>query len=268
MTDKISYRGTMKLFVATTTLLSVLLGMHGSAAAADAAGATDSLPVPPMLLKNDSPNAEHWTFSVSPYIWAAGIHGNVGQFGMAATHISSDFGTILKNVDLSFMAGGEARYGRYGLLADVMYGRVSTGGKFDVTSKTFTSFLGGSYNVLDTGRSRLDLVAGARVWYASTEIDITGGLLNGKRRSDSATWVDAVAGVRGHYFLTDNWFLTGWGVVGTGQADLDWDVTAALGYQFKESWSVMLGYRALGVKYNKSGFVYNVVQQVLIFTKS
>lgn len=132
----------MKLFVATTTLLSVLLGMHGSAAAADAAGATDSLPVPPMLLKNDSPNAEHWTFSVSPYIWAAGIHGNVGQFGMAATHISSDFGTILKNVDLSFMAGGEARYGRYGLLADVMYGRVSTGGKFDVTSKTFTSFLG------------------------------------------------------------------------------------------------------------------------------
>ncbi|MGC7933069.1 hypothetical protein ACPVAU_06575 [Pandoraea pneumonica] len=246
---------TMKSFIATATLLSALSGIHTQAFAADA------LSVPPTLLTNASPNAERWTLSASPYLWAAGIHGNVGQFGMAASHISSDFGDILKNVDLSFMAGAEARYGRYGLLADVMYGRVSTGGKFDVTSKTFTSFLGGTYNILANGQTRLDLVAGARVWYASTDIDITAGALNGKRRSDSATWVDAVAGVRGNYFLTDNWYLTGWGVVGSGQADLDWDVTAAVGYQFKESWSVMFGYRALGVKYNKSGFVYNVVQQ-------
>jgi len=38
-------------------------------------------------------------------------------------------------------------------------------------------------------------------------------------------------------------------------------VTAALGYQFESNLSAMLGYRALGVNYDRNGFVYNVIQQ-------
>jgi hypothetical protein len=50
-------------------------------------------------------------------------------------------------------------------------------------------------------------------------------------------------------------------LVGAGQADLDWDVAANLGYQFTDRISAVAGYRALGVDYNQDGFVFDVVQQ-------
>jgi hypothetical protein len=86
-------------------------------------------------------------------------------------------------------------------------------------------------------------------------------VLDGRRKSDSATWVDAVVGIRGQYFLTDSLYLTGWATIGGGQAKLDWDVTGAIGYQFKQNFSAVTGYRALGVDYSHDGFVYDVVQQ-------
>ena len=133
--------------------------------------------------------------------------------------------------------------------------------KVDISSETFSGFLGAGYSVLEGDRGHLDVIGGGRLWHASTTISLKGGVLGGKRRSDSATWIDAVAGLRGQYALNDHWYLSGWGVIGAGQSRLDWDATAAIGYQFKSNLSAMLGYRALGVNFNRNGFVYNVVQQ-------
>ncbi len=75
------------------------------------------------------------------------------------------------------------------------------------------------------------------------------------------TWVDGLVGVRGRYDFNENWYLTGWGMVGAGEADLDWDVAAGLGYRFNDTWSAVAGYRALGVDYSQDDFVFDVVQQ-------
>ena len=95
----------------------------------------------------------------------------------------------------------------------------------------------------------------------STKLSLKGGALDGRGERDSATWIDAVAGLRGQYALSENWYLTGWGVIGAGQARLDWDATAAIAYQFGSNFSAVLGYRALGVDFHRNGFVYDVVQQ-------
>jgi hypothetical protein len=55
--------------------------------------------------------------------------------------------------------------------------------------------------------------------------------------------------------------MTGWGLVGAGGADIDWDVALALGYKFNETVSAVAGYRALGVNYSNDGFVFDAVQQ-------
>lgn len=68
-------------------------------------------------------------------------------------------------------------------------------------------------------------------------------------------------GVRGRYFLTDSLYLSAWGLVGAGQADLDWDLAAGVGYEFNDRISAVAGYRALGVDYSNEGFVFDVVQQ-------
>ncbi|WP_416797358.1 hypothetical protein [Ciceribacter azotifigens] len=211
-----------------------------------------------------------WSLAVSPYFWAAGISGDVAQFGLPEVHLESDFGDILKDLDFGFMAIGEARHGRFSIFGDVIYTKVSSGvstplgivaESVDTTSETFAGFVGAGYAIFQDDRGNLDVVAGARLWHVSTEISFSGGLLDGVSDSDSATWVDAMVGVRGRYFLTDSLYLSAWGLIGAGQADLDWDIAAGLGYEFNDRISAVAGYRALGVDYSNDGFVFDVVQQ-------
>ncbi|MGZ2434406.1 hypothetical protein ACVI1T_006368 [Rhizobium redzepovicii] len=70
-----------------------------------------------------------------------------------------------------------------------------------------------------------------------------------------------MVGFKGTYAITPEVNLTGWGLVGAGGADLDWDFAAALGYRFADNVSAVAGYRALGVDYSNDDFVFDVVQQ-------
>jgi hypothetical protein len=89
----------------------------------------------------------------------------------------------------------------------------------------------------------------------------SGGLLGGVEREDSATWLDRMVGLRGRYSFTPEFYLTGWGLVGGGGADIDWDVALGIGYEFNERISAIAGYRALGVDYSDDGFIFDAVQQ-------
>lgn len=59
--------------------------------------------------------------------------------------------------------------------------------------------------------------------------------------------------------------FTGWGLVGGGGANVDWDVAGGIGYSFNEKVSAVSGYRALGVDYSNDGFVLDIVEQGPIF---
>jgi hypothetical protein len=236
--------------------------LAGSAMAADIYSA-----MTPELKQTEK---EGWTFAFAPYFWAAGLSGDIAQFGLPEVHVDADFGDILDNLDFAAMAVGEARYDRYSIFGDIIYTKLSNGaetprgilaGRVDVSSETFAGLIGAGYSVLQNDRGNFDLVGGVRVWHVSTEISFSGGFLDGRDVSDSATWVDGLVGVRGTYSITDNFYLTGWGLVGGGGANLDWDVMGGVGYKFNDTFSAVAGYRALGVDYSDDGFVFDVVQQ-------
>ncbi|WP_192179785.1 hypothetical protein [Mesorhizobium amorphae] len=240
-----------------------LLCLAGPAGAADVVS-----PVTPELKPVAS--EQGWTFSVAPYFWAAGLSGSVSQFGLPTVDVDANFGDILENLDFAAMAVAEARYDRYSIFGDLQYVKLSTGSgtprgvlatSVDLTSETFSGLVGAGYSIIQSDAGRLDLVAAMRVWSVNTDLDFHGGILDGVSRSDGATWVDGLAGVRATYSLTPEVYLTGWGMVGAGGANLDWDVAAALGYRFNERFSAVAGYRALGVNYRNDGFVFDVVQQ-------
>lgn len=242
----------------------VMLGLLPVAAA----GAADvSLPMSPERVEVE---VDGWSFAASPYFWAAGLSGDLAQFGLPSTiRVDADFGDVLKNLDFAAMAIGEARYDRFSVFGDVMYTRLGGSGTargiladdVDVASETFAGLLGAGYSVFKDERSHLDIVIGARLWSVGTDVSVNGGLLDGTRVGDGDTWVDALAGIRGRYAFTDTVYVTGWGLVGAGQADLDWDVAAALGYRLNDTISAVAGYRALGVDYSEDGFLFDVVQQ-------
>lgn len=205
-----------------------------------------------------------------PYFWAAGLSGEVAQFGLPAVDVDASFSDIFDHLEFGAMAIGEARNGPYSIFADVMYTKISgqsgtprgvLATDVELTSETFAGLLGAGYSVIDSDAARLDLVAGMRVWSVESELSFHGGVLDGRTRIDQATWVDGLAGFRGTYSLTSEIYLIGWGLVGAGGANLDWDVAAAIGYRFNDTISAIAGYRALGVDYSNDGFVFDVTQQ-------
>jgi hypothetical protein len=219
----------------------------------------------------ESVAAPGWTFSVTPYFWAAGLSGQTSQFGVpTVVDIDASFSDIFDNLDFAAMVIGEARNGRYSIFGDLIYTKLGADGAtplgilattVDVEASTFAGLAGAGYSVIDGPSGRLDVVGGVRVWSVDTDLSFSGVVLDGQTRSDGATWVDGLVGVRGNYSFTPKIFAVGWALVGAGEADLDWDVAAGIGYRFNDKYSATLGYRALGVDYSEDGFLFDVVQQ-------
>jgi opacity protein-like surface antigen len=211
-----------------------------------------------------------WTYSVTPYFWAAGLSGEASEFGLPVIDIDASFSDIFDNLDFAAMLIGEARNGPYSLFGDLIYTKLSSGSatprgvlatSVDVEASTFAGLAGAGYSVFEGQSGRLDVVGGVRVWSVDTDISFSGAFLDGETRSDGATWVDGLVGLRGNYAFTPQLYVMGWGLIGAGGADVDWDVMAGVGYNINETFSATLGYRALGVDYSDDGFLFDVVQQ-------
>jgi hypothetical protein len=99
-----------------------ILACAGILVVADSAAAADVYsPVAPET--HQLVTEQGWTFSVAPYFWAAGLSGEVGQFGLPPVDVDASFGDIVDHLDFGAMAIGEARYGRYSIFGDIMYSR-------------------------------------------------------------------------------------------------------------------------------------------------
>ncbi|WP_255448236.1 hypothetical protein [Serratia sp. SRS-8-S-2018] len=215
-------------------------------------------------------SVEEWQFTFSSYVWGAGIRGDVGHRSTGTQFMKTDFADIARSLDVALMGMGEARKGPYSLLADLMFIDTTTrndlpsgapASRLKVDNRTVSGFLGGGYTLLEVGTGRLDIIGGSRIWYSSTSLSFQEGGADGVGGSDRATWVDGIAGLRGHYALTPSVWLSAWGLAGGGQARLDWDAAALVGWTFMPGFSAVAGYRAMGVDYRHDGFVYDVSQQ-------
>ncbi|MCB4768577.1 DUF481 domain-containing protein [Ancylobacter sp. Lp-2] len=248
-----------------------LVALLGLAALATPAIAAD---VPPPVVKAPAAPApvatDGWTYTLAPYFWAAGMAGDVGQFGLPAVHVDADFSDIFDHLDFAAMVMGEARKDRFSVFGDILYVKLGAdvtaprripADSVDITSTTFAGLAGVGYALWDGPKGHLDVVGGVRAWHVSTDISFKGQALDGRSGRDSASWVDGLAGLRGRYELSDKLYLTGWGLVGAGGADLDWDLGGGVGYTFNDRLSMVVGYRALGVDYEQDGFLFDVVEQ-------
>lgn len=214
--------------------------------------------------------APEWSFVVAPYFWMAGMAGDVAAFGSPPVHVDVPFTKVLDDLDFAGMAVAEARYGRFSLSSDILYLKLSTDrttplgiianqAQLGAEAFEFTALAG--YALIDTPTAQLDIVAGARVWSVEETLSFTGGVLNGLWLQDSASWADAMGGIKGRANLTPKIYLTGWALAGSGGADIDWDVFGGVGYEFNDRISGVLGYRAAGVDYQDGPFLFDVVIQ-------
>ncbi len=219
--------------------------------------------------------ASDWTFTGAAYLWAAGIDGQAGVFGLPVQDVELSFSDILENLEFAFMGIGEARNGRFSLGMDLTYTKLGMTVEnpredavpidsidVDTTIWMVTGF--GSYSIVDDEALRVDLIGGARYWSVNNEFEVSGAAPPGGRTfDDGGDWIDPLAGVKLRLSVSENVYVTSWGMIGgfgVG-SDLMWDVMAGAGYSFTDHFDVFAGYRAVSVDYSSDGFVYDMVQQ-------
>ena len=155
-----------------------------------------------------------------------------------------------------------ASKGKWSLVTDVVYLKISADGAgkttipigpldiptrvdFGAAMEAWVFNLVGSYNLVRTEGSTLEVLAGAR--YLSLDVGLTldVGVIPGFGQGSVKDHVwDPIVGVRGATSLNDRWYLNYRFDIGGGSSDLTWNAVAQFGRRF--DWGhLMLGYRYL-----------------------
>jgi hypothetical protein len=252
-------------------ILPVLAGtLLASTAAAKAADAVqNAAPTPP-----PAEIASNWALQVTPYVWAAGLDGDVSPFARGPTiGVNKSFSDILDHLNVGGFINVWARYDRFVFSGDLMYvdttdsrssgplpviGAVS--GSLD--TKEFTSTLELGYRLYSSPRFTLDALAGARIWHISNDLRVRAGPLS-RSFSEDFSWVDPVIGARIFYRISDRFSLQAQADVGGfGVASKNtWQALATVNYAFTKNLSVSAGYKVLEVNYRSDGHVFDTTLQ-------
>lgn len=194
-----------------------------------------------------------WHFTVSPYLWFPGVHGNINGPGGGEIGFSASPGDMLSHFRFGLMGVVEPRYKRIVMPLDIMWIRLgsdralpNTPGQgvanFRATEFLLTQKLG--YRLIDSEKVKIDALAGFRYWYFGENLSFTTNTLN---FSGSQNWVDPLVGGRITGILTPKVEVTvggdvgGWGV----GSQMDYQAFGLLGYRIKPALALQAGYRYL-----------------------
>lgn len=248
-----------KLILSSLILTSALSLQAGETA--PSAPVVSSLPPP-------APAEREWWWTSTSYAWLTDITGDIGIRGYKFP-VDVGMDDVLKDLDFSYMSYNEIGCKRWSLGLDVVYaklsddhtfaaGPVSGDAGFELEQALITTRL--QFRAVDNSTLKLDVFAGFRWNYYDVDLDV-----NTRRRdihrSSNEDWFDVIVGARAVVQLGDRWFLQSMGDIGGfgAESDLTWQASAGFGYHFTPRISGVLGYRAVGVDYDKGGFLMDTV---------
>lgn len=251
-----------KVRLARALVAGMLALVHGTAA----------------IAQSTTTQAGGWQYEFTPYLWAAGMKGDTQTGTLPKVSVDAGFDDILDVLDFGVMGAFEARKGRWGMLFDAVYMKLSDAATASRTGPgpigaTLTAnanvemkqtVLAGAaaYRAVEGG-SPVDLIGGLRYNRIEVNADINASLfaLTGTvARSGKEDWFDPYVGVRIQHPVGDRWKLVGYadiGGFGVG-SDVTWQVMAGASYDFSKTVAGKFGYRAYYADYDKNGFLYDI----------
>lgn len=233
-----------------------------------------------LLAANDPAGAQTaaWQYELTPYLWGSAMRGDVQSGDLPQIGVDMSFGEIVDILDFGLMGAFEARNGRWGLLFDMVYMKVSDDATAsrtgpgpigapasvhaDATFKQTLLAAAATYRVHD-GRSPVDLFGGLRYTQLDVEARIDASLFGESGSVDSSAdkdWFDPYIGMRIQHPLGERWTFVGYadaGGFGVG-SDFTWQAAVGINRDFSKTVTGKLGFRWIGADYDKGGFVYDM----------
>ncbi len=208
-----------------------------------------------------------WQLEATPYLWAAGMKGDVGVGKFTANGVEATFPDIFQSLRAGFMGSLEGRTGRGGFYLDAIYMQLDQehpaqyGFLGDVqarvTQQAYTA--AATWRVVE-GPSPVDLFLGARSSDLKVDLNVTPSVLAPAGRSavKSRGWVDGFVGARVSQPLNERWRVVGYADIGAGGSDSTWQIDLGAAYAFSEAIGGKFGYRLVKVDYHHDDFLYNM----------
>lgn len=221
-------------------------------------------------------NAAKWHVTVSPYLWAAGLRGNLHLRGYhAAVHQS--FGDILSNLKVGGMGLVEVRHRRVGMLVDTFFLRIgdqkailvphlAMDPEVGLHSTIFTLTPQLAYRLYDHRLFAVDALAGLEYLHLGVGFKLQAGPQFHLSHSVSSNWADGLAGAR--FLLRPTPRVRAYliGNAGGGGARPNWQLNYGVGYRVTPHVTAQLGYRRVYFdRHEGDGFSFDTTVQGLLF---
>jgi hypothetical protein len=214
-----------------------------------------------LLLPTLATSADDWQFQGQVYFFLPAIGGTTQFPPGTGPGVEIDVSKILESLQAAFMGSFEARKGRWGGFADVVYADLATGrsGTRDISfdgvslpadaSATLDYRLNGwawtavgTYAAVERPQATLYVLGGLRLlditqelgWVASGNVASIALPSREGAAGSRLKNLDAVIGVRGRLNLDarQRWFASYYLDVGTGDSDFTWQVATGVGCSF------------------------------------
>ena len=224
---------------------------------------------PKAPVKRSAYDSDKWHVDISPYLWLAGISGDI-RVGTNTVNIDKvSGGGLTSQLDFAFATRFEIRKGKLGVLLDENYlNLTATGtgplgvGKTDV-QPTYNMFEAGvAYELYSSPNHNssgsdplppvfsLDVLGGIR--YTHLGVALTRPLFSAE---GSRNIVDGFAGNRIQVRPVPRFTLSGQYTVGAGGSHFSWTASGTADYRIWKPFSVWGGYQAYGINNEKNGKV-------------
>jgi hypothetical protein len=214
--------------------------------------------------------AKRWEFKFVPYLWAAGVYGDLRIGRLPTQGIEASFSDIWDHLQIAGMLAFEVRKDRWGLLIDAVYVDLSDSfptpdevvfGDADVslTQQLYSGLI--AYRIYDSEKASVDMAWGARYFRMDTDLSLSSGAAAGRSLSKKEDWVDWLAGVRAIGHPSKRWSLMGYADIGGGGSQLTWEGIFAASFAFNKTVSLAFGYRYLSTDYVNEPLEFDAAMQ-------
>ncbi len=210
---------------------------------------------------------QKWHYNVEPYMMFPNMTGQTTVANLPEVGVDANVGDIFGHLKMGAMLYAEATNNNWSVTTDFIYMKLGEsvvadrklieGG--DATMKEYAWELAGFKRITPW----LDGGIGFRLIDLDVALDIQ-TINENKSGSASKLWVDPIIILRSNHVIHNKWLIQLRGDVGGFGAgsDFTWQAQANIGYKFSKLFQTTIGYRYIGINYDKGEgvdrFLYDI----------